>query len=1113
MIRVRRPFLVAGPIPRSKSWLNRALILKSLRNDLRILDWEPSDADGDDVVHLSRCLNALSEGATVFHIGESGTGLRFLLSRLAIETGVFRVIGSSRLLQRPHGVLFDALQKLGATVRAVDATTLEICATGGPTAPTRIEVDSSESSQFASSLLLVSLGIKSPLEIVIAGEPRSTGYFEMTKSLVEGVRKGRKVLVPEADASTVATLATIAVASGTVLRRRAVRRLASHLIAEEEAGLKKVLSSLEDLVQNTQQPDRSVFDILRKSGTPSLAGSARVAAQSSPDQRRGSMNVDLSSAPDLFPVLSALSVFSEGTSTFSGAPHLRLKESDRITGVSKLLNLVGVKCVERPDGLVVHGASDALIERWSKLRRQGLSFEFGPESDHRLAFAAAVLAAGGVPIEVMSRGVVGKSFPQFWSMIEGDAPRVALIGHRGAGKTEAARRWARGLGPHAIMIDLDREIERLAGRSVQEIFDQKGEAEFRWFEREAWREVDSEIRSSLEAVIVSCGGGFDPSQIDDSWIRTWIRRSTDADGRIFLDRPRLNPKLGPLEESKARWSEREPRFRQNSDRCFETPEGVSARSADPSEKLWVEDLLLGESAIHDIGGTVTLRSHQNVKETCERLLRWGVARIEVRDDFFPPSTEPDVWNYLRTLSADRFLVSFRKPGEVAATSREIDLWISASSALGLAHGLAVDWSLDAEAARTEVSLSEAGPPDEILSWAKAGQISLILSYHNAVSSDGSISATSSSLEAELTQIEVSVTAKIGRPVVVKLALLCSDFKTLQRFHSWAVSSKSTRVFLPMTPEAGRVTARWTWYRLLRSLKETPLQLGFWREDDGSSLDQPTFSAWWRRRQGGANFAAILGAPVHASQTPMYHNDFFAKRGMWVAAIHISRDEVTQALPFLFELGLRAAAVTSPLKNEIVSGQSINTLVVPPTNSSSSTSSLASGVPVTTSTDDRGFEKLWISVQELAARMGLSLDIKGERVAVWGGGGVLSALKKVIPNSSFFSASMGELRSGDLRPGDLRSRSAPDISPAPPDQQNLQSCEIVVWASGQERGQWPATFKPRIICDLSYMENSTARAVAIETGARYVSGLEMFYAQAEAQQEFWSMHLPVTQELK
>lgn len=1096
MIRVRRPFLVAGPIPRSKSWLNRALILKSLRDDLRILDWEPTDADGDDVVHLSRCLKALAEGATVFHIGESGTGLRFLLSRLAIETGEYRIIGSSRLLQRPHGVLFDALLKLGATVRIVDATTLEIRATGGPKAPTRIEVDSSESSQFASSLHLVSLGISVPLEIVVTGEPRSTGYFEMTKSLVEGVRKGRKVLVPEADASSVATLATIAEASATVLRRRAVRRLASHLISEDEAGLAKVLNSLEELVRGTQQPDRGVFDILRKSAKPIAV------AETDVNHRRGSMNVDLSSAPDLFPCLAALSVFSEGTSTFFGAPHLRLKESDRIAGVAKLLNLVGVKCVEQPDGLVVHGADDTTLERWTKLRRQGLGFQFDPESDHRLAFAAAVLSAGGVPVEVSSRGVVGKSFPQFWSMIEGDAPRVALIGHRGAGKTEAARRWAHGLGPNAITIDLDREIERLAGRSVQEIFDQQGEAEFRWFEREAWREVDAETRSSLEAVVVSCGGGFDPSQIDDSWIRTWIRRPTDADGRIFLDRPRLNPNLNPLDESKARWAEREPRFRLNSDRCFEIPEGVNPRSPDPSEKPWVEDLLLGESTIHDIGGTVTLRPHQNVKETCERLLRWGVARIEVRDDFFPPSQEADVWNYLRTLPADRFLVSFRETAEIVATSREVDLWISASDASatsfasalapGIVSGLAVDWSLDAEAARAKVSLSGALPPIEILSWAKAGRIALILSFHGS---------PAASLETELGQIEVLVTAKVGRAVVVKLAVTCPDFKSIHRFHAWVMSANSTRVFLPVTPENdGKNSARWTWYRLLRSIKETPLQLGFWREDDGSSLDQPTFSAWWRRRDLSSGFAAILGAPVHASQTPMYHHDFFAKRGMWVATIRVDRTEISHALPFLFELGLKAAAVTSPLKNEIVSGQSNNTLAVLQTKASS-----VPGALVTTSTDDRGFEKLWISVQELATRMGLSVETKGERVAVWGGGGVLSALKKVIPQASYFSASTGQPRLDETLVADPKTPST--------ERPSLLSCEIVVWASGQERGQWPASYKPRIICDLSYIENSMARAVAIETGARYVSGLEMFYVQAEAQQEFWSLHLPATQELK
>lgn len=1069
---------MAGPVPRSKSWLNRALILKSLLPELRILDWEPSEADGEDVLNLSHALTALATGARTFHIGESGTGLRFLLARLAIENGDFRVTGSRRLMQRPHGVLISALAKLGATIEIVDPTTLEIRATGGPREETRLEIDSSESSQFASSLLLVSLGLSVPLKIAVTGDQRSTGYFDMTRVLVEGIKKGRKVLVPEADVSSVATLAMIAVAGSTVLRRRALRRVASHLISEDEASLSKVLTSLEDMARNTQQPDRKIFDILRN--------------------RRAAMNVDLGSAPDLFPCLAALSVFFEGTSTFSGAPHLRLKESDRISGTAKLLKLIGIECSETPDGLIVHSAKEADIDRWDRLQRQGLAFQFDPESDHRLAFAAAVLAAGGVPIEVLGRGVVGKSFPRFWSVIEGDAPRVALIGHRGAGKTEAARRWAHGLGPNAITIDLDREIERLAGRSVQEVFDQQGEVEFRWFEREAWREVDAETRNSIEAVIVSCGGGFDPSQIDDSWIRVWLRRGTDADGRIFLDRPRLKPELSSLEESLLKWAEREPRFRSNSDRSFEIPEGVTARIQDPTEKPWVEDLLMGESAIQDVGGTVTLLPHHNVKETCERWLRWGVSRIEIRNDLFPPSRDVAVWSYLQTLPALRFLVSFRDMAEIQATLDNVNRWLAEGDPVADTSGdfLAVDWAVDGAIESSTL------PPDPLLALAEANRVALVLSYHGTVDSQA---LETSSLVEKLKQTETTVSQRIQRPVVMKLALKCEDFEALMHFHAWLKESESTRVFLPMTVQsnsANRAPGRWTWYRLLRSKRETPLQLAFWREDDGSSLDQPTFSAWWRRHASAVRgaptlpvaptkFAAILGAPVHASQTPMYHHEFFRQRAMWVANIHVERSEIARALPFLFEQGLVAAAVTSPLKTEIVPNASINTLAV------------SDGKTFTTSTDDTGFEKLWLSVKELAGRMGFSFDPLGKNVAVWGGGGVLSALKKVIPDASFFSASTGS----------LRSHSTPSLLLATPDQQELLFCDIVVWASGQERGHWPAAYKPRVICDLSYIENSMARAVAIETGARYVSGLEMFCAQAEAQQEFWSRHLPVVQELK
>lgn len=1027
MIRVRRPFILAAPIPISKSWLNRALILKSLHPELRIVEWESSELDGEDVTKLRVALERLVVGETEFDVGESGTGLRFLMARLSVETGLFRISGSARLLSRPHAELFRVLKILGTSINQINDTMLEVRSLGWPSHPIEVSIDASESSQFASALYLAASRSTQEFTLQLTGKLVSRGYLDMTLAMLEGVKNGRKVLVAETDASSAATLAGIAVAASDFNRKKAISRLESQTWDARENELSKTLENLKSKVDRTAQPDRIVFECLEKMRTASglLA-----------------VSVDVGDAPDLFPILAALSVFAQGSSKFFGARHLRLKESDRIAGMARLLTTVGVLFAEHEDGMTVHGVTREIEVEFAKRRRQGLAFSFDPENDHRLAFAAAVLAAGGIPIEVTSRGVVTKSLPLFWTMIEGDAPRVAIIGQRGAGKTEAAKRWGRELGPRATLIDLDREVERLAGKSIDEVFRSLGEAEFRWFERQAWREVDAETRNSFGAVVVSTGAGFDPDAIDDSWTRVWLRRSTDEAGRIFTDRPRLDPDVDPLTESVQRAQTRTPRFAAVADRTFIPGEGT----LDPSERPWCADLfgVEEESSISFLGGAVTLLSHHGISESCERWLRWGVSRIELRDDIWPSSKEVTAWDYFLSLPLESCLVSFRNDSETDRTLVRIADWLNRPASGGR---LLVDWPLD----RNEAI------PAKLRDWVLEGRVDLV----------GSVHGDSMAITPEMLSSFEAKLADVPR-AILKTAISISNFDTLLKFHVWAAEKNSARIFLPMS-EVSAVDsfgpARWAWYRTWLGLS-VPHGLNFWREDVGSSPDQPTFSQWWRRRRfQGQDFAAVLGDPVDHSRTPLEHDAFFASRGLPVYAIPVRRTEMPDAFSFLRKLGLKAAAVTAPLKETVISGRAVNTVAI-----------RGDDLKVTTS-DEVGFSRLWDSLKVLRA------NFEGE-IVVWGGGGVLKSLEGSLQNAVYYSASTGKPRTEKAA-----------VSPV-----------TVIWAAGSVRGAWPETWKPKLVIDLSYAENSVGRVVALEAGARYVSGLQMFEAQAEAQREFWTKEL-------
>jgi 3-phosphoshikimate 1-carboxyvinyltransferase len=105
---------------------------------------------------------------------------------------------------------------------------------------------------------------------------------------------------------------------------------------------------------------------------------------------------------DELPLFGLLATQAEGTTEVRGASELRVKESDRITGLVEGLRVLGADAEELADGFVVRGPVRL---------GQGTC---DPLQDHRLAmtFAVAGLAAAG-PVRVRDIDSVGDSFPGF----------------------------------------------------------------------------------------------------------------------------------------------------------------------------------------------------------------------------------------------------------------------------------------------------------------------------------------------------------------------------------------------------------------------------------------------------------------------------------------------------------------------------------------------------------------------------------------------------------------------------------------------------------------------------------------------------------------------------
>ena len=166
--------------------------------------------------------------------------------------------------------------------------------------------------------------------------------------------------------------------------------------------------------------------------------------------------------------------------------------------------------------------------------------------------------------------------------------RIYLTGFMGCGKTTVGRRLAQRLG--VAFVDLDEEIERRAGMTVREIFEQQGEPVFRQMEAEALRGT-----LALPDVVVATGGGTmafeaNAALIGANGLSVWLNPpfatiASRIGGRGKADRPLFKDESQAL----ALYRERLPAYRR-ADLTMdvapdEGPEEIAARIA----------LLIGES--------------------------------------------------------------------------------------------------------------------------------------------------------------------------------------------------------------------------------------------------------------------------------------------------------------------------------------------------------------------------------------------------------------------------------------------------------------------------------------------------------------------------------------
>lgn len=122
-------------------------------------------------------------------------------------------------------------------------------------------------------------------------------------------------------------------------------------------------------------------------------------------------------------------------------------------------------------------------------------------------------------------------------------PGLYLVGFMGSGKTTIGRSLAEELGWN--FLDIDTEIERLEGKSVQQIFAEEGEERFRDLESATLARTVSQVQAGNPCVVAAGGGAFAHQHnwdiVENNGVTVWLdcRLDTIEDrlGQVDKTRP------------------------------------------------------------------------------------------------------------------------------------------------------------------------------------------------------------------------------------------------------------------------------------------------------------------------------------------------------------------------------------------------------------------------------------------------------------------------------------------------------------------------------------------------------------------------------------------------
>ena len=328
--------------------------------------------------------------------GESGLCMRMFSPIAAILDMDTRLVGQGSLLRRPMGMVEGPIRAMGAECRSSGGFAPLFIR--GPLRGGRVEMDSGESSQLLTGLLIALPLAKEDSELRVSNAV-SKGYLDLTIDTCAafGVRIERNE-----------DFSVFSIEGGQTYRAREFTvegdwSGAAFLVVAAAIAAKKSELAIRGLRKDSSQPDRAILSAALAAGaTLRVEGDAFFVGRG----RLDAFEFDATDCPDLFPPLAALASACGGISEIRGIHRLKGKESDRAASLKATFEALGARVSFDGDYMLIEGCSIH-------------GGEIDARGDHRIAMAAAVAALNAKgSVTILGSECVAKSWPGFFEDLE-----------------------------------------------------------------------------------------------------------------------------------------------------------------------------------------------------------------------------------------------------------------------------------------------------------------------------------------------------------------------------------------------------------------------------------------------------------------------------------------------------------------------------------------------------------------------------------------------------------------------------------------------------------------------------------------------------------------------